>query len=542
MRLDEFGQWVSDDGAYVWDEAAQTWQPTASRPPAPASDASSAIPHGAGDRGGDPFGVESARTGDPFAAPAATDPGAGTGGWHLSGGAATATPAGNATSNWPPATTGGWSGRAPDQSGGSVTAAGTPSPWSERPSPSAATYPSAASGVPGDTGSWEPQPREGSTGGWPVPSPGTGPTSWSDVGAPPAGGGPTGATSGELPLGPTSGGFPLGPGTGELPPGPTSGGFPLGPASGGLVTGPAIWPEAGGAGAAGRSIGPTTDGLPLGPGTGGFSIGYGTDTGATALPTGVTGWAEPPRPESAPTAFSAGADWGPAAAGTEVAWNGAPSTDWAGQGTIGGTPDLWRDTAGETGPSPLVGAGDEAPEGVVAGVDADGSTSPGSARSLFRTRAGGDGPPERRRFRKGAFDDSAEDDETDDDDEDDRSARSRRRREGSGRRRILIAAVMAVLLVGVGLAVVLLRGSDGDGAPAETTAARGGRYNAAVRTNYMRDCLAESNGNQSYCNCTLQKLEAGYSQEEYLRFNADVRSDRSQQIIREIFTACRNLR
>jgi hypothetical protein len=262
-----------------------------------------------------------------------------------------------------------------------------------------------------------------------------------------------------------------------------------------------------------------------------------------------TGWAEPPRPESTPTAFSAGTGWGPAAAGTEGVWNGAPSTDWAGQAAVGGTaatlaggtPDPWRDATGGTGPSLLIGAGDDAPEGVMAGVDADGSASPGSARSLFRPR-GGDVPREGRRFRESAFDDSAGDNETDDDDEENRSTGSRRSRVGSGRRRILIAAVLAVLLVGVGLAVVLLRGSDRDGAPAETTAAGGGRYSATVRTNYMKDCLAESNGNQSYCNCTLQKLEAGYSQEEYLRFNADVRSDRSQQIIREIFTACRNLR
>ncbi|AEH11182.1 MULTISPECIES: hypothetical protein [Protofrankia] len=32
MRIDEHGRWVSDDGSYVWDEAAQTWQLSAAYP------------------------------------------------------------------------------------------------------------------------------------------------------------------------------------------------------------------------------------------------------------------------------------------------------------------------------------------------------------------------------------------------------------------------------------------------------------------------------------------------------------------------------
>ncbi|MCM3923229.1 hypothetical protein ND748_16365, partial [Frankia sp. AiPs1] len=37
MRLDEHGRWVSDDGAYLWDEAAQTWQPSSAVPPTSSS-------------------------------------------------------------------------------------------------------------------------------------------------------------------------------------------------------------------------------------------------------------------------------------------------------------------------------------------------------------------------------------------------------------------------------------------------------------------------------------------------------------------------
>jgi hypothetical protein len=35
MRLDEYGRWVSDDGAYIWDETAQVWQPATVSVPLP---------------------------------------------------------------------------------------------------------------------------------------------------------------------------------------------------------------------------------------------------------------------------------------------------------------------------------------------------------------------------------------------------------------------------------------------------------------------------------------------------------------------------
>ncbi|WP_250292523.1 hypothetical protein [Frankia sp. CiP1_Cm_nod1] len=52
MRIDEHGRWVSDDGSYVWDEVAQTWQPSAAYTTESTTTGSAAGSGGAGVTGG----------------------------------------------------------------------------------------------------------------------------------------------------------------------------------------------------------------------------------------------------------------------------------------------------------------------------------------------------------------------------------------------------------------------------------------------------------------------------------------------------------
>ncbi|ABW16107.1 serine/threonine protein kinase [Parafrankia sp. EAN1pec] len=127
----------------------------------------------------------------------------------------------------------------------------------------------------------------------------------------------------------------------------------------------------------------------------------------------------------------------------------------------------------------------------------------------------------------------------------------------------LVAAIGLLVVAGTTLAVML----TGDGTPTTTATSTpppadpaptsvqtspspttqapakdiGLHYDETIRSNYLDACLGVSDGNQPYCTCTLEKLEANYTQEEYLQYNANVDSPESQQVTRTIYNACRDL-
>ncbi len=116
-------------------------------------------------------------------------------------------------------------------------------------------------------------------------------------------------------------------------------------------------------------------------------------------------------------------------------------------------------------------------------------------------------------------------------------------------RRVLIgAAAVLVLLVGIG-GYLALGGGGGDaavGAPVGPTAGASTgvvaglpvRYGQSLRTAYLQECMQVSHGLQAYCTCTLEKLEANYSQEQYEAFNRNVNSPETTRIVREISDQC----
>jgi hypothetical protein len=109
---------------------------------------------------------------------------------------------------------------------------------------------------------------------------------------------------------------------------------------------------------------------------------------------------------------------------------------------------------------------------------------------------------------------------------------------------VLIGAIVVLVCVGLGIAGFLALGGGGSdgGSPSGASAAGRGVYDKSVRDAYLSSCLDVSNGNEGYCTCTLDKLEATYTQEEYQRFSANVQSASSQRIVREIYAACRDKR
>ncbi|WP_007520528.1 hypothetical protein, partial [Pseudofrankia saprophytica] len=172
--------------------------------------------------------------------------------------------------------------------------------------------------------------------------------------------------------------------------------------------------------------------------------------------------------------------------------------------------------------------------------DDDPSDGPGwrGARDRLRGLAGG---------RLGSAHDEDVLDDDDDDDEDDGRENGGglvgRLRTGRGRVLVFGAAALVVVLV----AVILLLKATGDdgGSPAATggsSTTAGRQYDASVRKTYLDTCVGGNNGMTNYCNCTLTKLEAGYSQDEFLRLNADVESAAAQRVIKEIRQACDKLK
>ncbi|WP_131748427.1 hypothetical protein [Frankia sp. Cppng1_Ct_nod] len=105
------------------------------------------------------------------------------------------------------------------------------------------------------------------------------------------------------------------------------------------------------------------------------------------------------------------------------------------------------------------------------------------------------------------------------------------------------AAAVAMLLLGLG--VFLATGGGGTGAAAGSSPnvtagaqAKSARYEQQVRTAYLDECMQVSGGLRDYCTCTLEKLEADYTQAEYMAFSKDVGSPESTRVVREISDQC----
>lgn len=560
MRLDEHGRWVSDDGAYVWDESAQTWQPTTSRPggstPAGPTGPSAArggggtgaYGAGAGSTGHRPAQAEAGGYGRPNPGQQAYDEPR-TGSFPLFGG----DPRGrDREASWAPATgpypqpsrTGsadpGASGPGRTGSGYGADPATGATPLNTGADWRAGAAPTRGGADRGQTGSRPAAPGTGQSRSWSARDPlGTGPYNRSD----PLGGGQdraeplsTGPYDRSDPLGatgPTRGGYdradPLsGPfnradplGTGASTGTWTRGGTGPGQ-SRGAGTGPTQSRAGSGGTGPNGARGGGLDGLGDGPGTmnrPGTPLAGGDSTGP--LPTDVVARGGSGR-------FST-ASFGKAGAGTgpRAARPGGDLDD-----------DLGRDLD-----DLLVDDQDD--------EDDEDEDRPTGARGRLRGlgRLGGADQGRLDQGRLGA--DDEDDDDLDEDDEPGgrgsaagallgkvRASRGRMLAAGAA---VLVVVVVAVVLV---LKTTGANSSSGGGTTTAggTAAATGRQYDASIRKVYLDQCVAQSNGAQAYCNCTLQKLEAGYSQEDFLRINADPTSATGQRVVKEIRDACKSLR
>ncbi|WP_163547523.1 hypothetical protein [Candidatus Frankia nodulisporulans] len=468
MRLDEHGRWVSDDGAYVWDEAAQTWQSVSTAPPvgpavAPSWSGTSAP------------SAPSAHSGAPTAGGSAGAPGAASG---------TDTSRAGVSGSGPVEATA--TGALPAY--GSATQFGR---WS----------------LTGEHALTTEQPQ---TGGQPRPGDQTRMGEQPRTAGPMAPGGLAAAgglaTTGGL-------GMPTGPGA------PGGLGASGGPAGSGRGT-----DAAGGPGA---SAGPGAVGGLGATGTPGTAGASGTTGGLS--PTGGLGVAGGPLGDIGST--------GP------VGWGGnRPAGPWNADSEQTGEIRRVGGAATHTGATPLRAAGvahwdDELDDD----LDDDSHLPPGrdeeegrSGWAPSRGRADGRVPGGTPPARPGAVGPDAGIGGR-------LSALTRQ-----ARQRPIVLIVATVALVCLGLALVgylaLGGGDSGTGQTAGATTSGHAQYDKDVRNAYLGSCLDVSNGNESYCTCTLDKLEATYTQEEYRRFSASVQSESSQRIVREIYAACRDKR
>ncbi|WP_045877321.1 hypothetical protein [Pseudofrankia sp. DC12] len=534
MRLDEHGRWVSDDGTYVWHESAQAWQPTTSRP---GGGTMAAGPTGPAAARGGSTGEYGVGAGGTAHLPAQAD----IGGYGLSdtGQQAYDEPrtgsfplfdsdprAGrDREASWspatgpypqPPATGSGQADYGPDPATGA-------NPWD-----TGAHWPTGATPTRGaaDRGQASPgasAPGTGQSRSWSARDPlGTGPYDRPD----PLGTGPYNRVDPLGAAGSTRGGYdradPLS--------GPFNRADPLGTGSWTRSeTGPS------------QSRGPATGPAQSRAGSGG--------TGPNGARGGAPGGLDrgPRTAMNRPTTPVAGVDA-----------TGPLPTDTAARRGNGrfSTASFTKPGSG-TGPRGARYADDLDPDLDDLRVDDDqdrddgaeyaGRLAAGRGRPGGLARMGGADPG--RPGRRGGLGPDDEDDEDDDLDEDDerggrtRSARALVGEVRASRGRML--AVGAALLVVVAVVLVLKttggKGSSSTGTTAGGTVTTGRQYDANIRKVYLDQCVAQSSGKQAYCNCTLRKLEAGYSQEDFLRINTDPTSATGQRVVREIRDACKSL-
>lgn len=90
------------------------------------------------------------------------------------------------------------------------------------------------------------------------------------------------------------------------------------------------------------------------------------------------------------------------------------------------------------------------------------------------------------------------------------------------RLRTIAAALMAIALFVSGC------GDDDAGSP-------GDGYSSEVRSSYLEGCMTEQN--QAFCECTLNEIEARWSESEFIAFAIDSTQDTPQEFI-DIAFAC----
>ncbi|OHV49710.1 hypothetical protein [Pseudofrankia sp. BMG5.36] len=549
MRLDEHGRWVSDDGAYVWDESAQTWQPT-SRAPGGAA-ASGAVNPAA--RPGGATGVTGAYgSADPGQRPATQADAGGYGGRPGAGQQAYNEPR---TGSFPLFGAEERTGRDREATWSPVTG---PYPQPGR------TGGFAADSHPLDAGTeWRggPAPARGGTparGGSPADHEPGGPPSPGSVGGGVGSTGQSRAWPARDPLGtgPYDRPDPLATGTGrgydraDPLTGPFGRADPLGTGS---STG--SWSRDTSRGGPGRS----------GPGTGPGASRGGPGTGPSASRGGaaLTGPLDSPGTEAMnrPTIPVVGRQGMTDPLPEDPARTGARGSSRLSDASSGGSGRFVAASPAKTG----VGTGPRAaspPEGR--------TLDRGRARDLDRDAPGllddddhdedvdpADGPAwrgarDRLRGLTGGRLGSARDEDIldDEDDEDDdevgqenRGGLAGKLKTGRGRTLVFGAAALVVVLVAVILLLKVTGG--GDSSPkgdSGTSTTAGRKYDDSVRKTYLDTCVGGNNGMTNYCNCTLDKLEAGYSQDDFLRLNADVQSAAAQRVIKDIRQACEKLK
>jgi hypothetical protein len=98
------------------------------------------------------------------------------------------------------------------------------------------------------------------------------------------------------------------------------------------------------------------------------------------------------------------------------------------------------------------------------------------------------------------------------------------------------ASVILVVLVVLGIFLATSGGSKGHSTAASSTSP--GKYNASLRAAYLDQCVRVSEGKSAYCACTLDTLEASYSEAQFVTFNENATSAESRQIVQNISHKC----
>jgi hypothetical protein len=96
--------------------------------------------------------------------------------------------------------------------------------------------------------------------------------------------------------------------------------------------------------------------------------------------------------------------------------------------------------------------------------------------------------------------------------------------------------VILVVLVVLGIFLATSGGSKGHSTAASSTSP--GKYNASLRAAYLDQCVRVSEGKSAYCACTLDTLEASYSEAQFVTFNENATSAESRQIVQNISHKC----
>jgi hypothetical protein len=110
---------------------------------------------------------------------------------------------------------------------------------------------------------------------------------------------------------------------------------------------------------------------------------------------------------------------------------------------------------------------------------------------------------------------------------------------GSRRNLIGAGAAAVVLIVVVVLLAVKLSGGSSSAPTNRTPTVAGQKYDSSIETNFINACMGPTKTNtKNWCECALQKLEASYSQQEFLRLNENGHSTEARRVEDTLQKAC----